>query len=256
MLNTVICGNSENILREIITDSINLVITSPPYDSNRDYNGYTFNFEKIANELFRIVQIGGVIVWIVGDTTLNGSETGTSFRQALYFKDLGFNLHDTMIWHKRASPFPNKTRYNQIFDYMFILSKGKPSTINLIQDKKNKCFGEAVHGTNRLKNGKTKKLKNLNQKIREFGIRENIWSISNPGIKNNKHPAVFPYTLAYDHIITWSKPGDLVLDPFCGSGTALKAAKDLKRNYIGVDISEDYCKISRDRLQIENRLFE
>ena len=136
MINTIICGNSENVLRKVTTESINLVVTSPPYDNNRDYTGYIFNFEKIAQELFRILQKGGVVIWVVNDIVVKGSKSGSSFRQALYFKEIGFNLHDTMIWHKRGNPFPSNVRYNQIFDYMFVLSKGKPSVINLIKDKK------------------------------------------------------------------------------------------------------------------------
>ena len=140
-MNKIICGNCVEIMKEWENNIIDLTITSPPYDNLRDYKGYVFDFENIAKQLYRVTKSGGVVVWIVGDATIKGSETGTSFRQALYFKEIGFNLHDTMIYSKAGFQYPATNRYHQTFEYMFIFSKGKPKTFNPIKDRKNKWDG-------------------------------------------------------------------------------------------------------------------
>ena len=252
-LDKIYCMDCLEGLKLLDNNCIDLTVTSPPYDDLRTYNGYSFDFEVIAKELFRVTKNGGIVVWVVGDATINGSETGTSFRQALYFKEIGFNIHDTMIWYKGGCPFPDKTRYYQSFEYMFILSKGKPKTFNPIEDRKNKWAGNKVHGTDRQSNGETipksaVKLKN-NRKIKEYGYRFNVWDISPE--KNNKscHPAVFSEQLVNDHIISWSNKGDIVLDPFMGSGTTAKMAKLNDRNFIGFEISKEYCDMANTRVQ-------
>lgn len=261
-INKVIQGDCLEVIKGIPDKSIGLIVTSPPYDNLRDYQGYNFDFEGIAKQLFRTTKDGGVVVWIVGDQTINGSETGTSFKQALYFKDLGFNLHDTMIYEKDSSPFPETNRYYPSFEYMFICSKGKPKTTNLLKDKINLRFGENVsHSTQREKDGTTRsvsaKKTNPNKTIKEFGIRKNVWKYS-PGMgKSTKdiiaynHPAIFPEGLAGDHILSWSNEGDIVLDPLSGSGTTCKMAKKYKRNFIGIEIHDGYCEIARQRLRQE-----
>ena len=226
---------------------IDLTVTSPPYDDLRTYNGYSFDFESIAKELFRVTKEGGVVVWVVGDATIKGSESGTSFRQALYFKEIGFNLHDTMIYQKDNCPFPSSNRYYANFEYMFIFSKGNPKTFNPIIDRKNKSFGRKITGTNRQKDGNTKPIKNKGNEIKEFGVRFNNWLISD-GKRQKKHPAIFPEQLANDHIISWSNENDLVYDPFMGSGTTAKMAIINNRNWIGSEMSEEYCKIIEERL--------
>ena len=251
MLNKVICGDCLEVMKDIPDNSIDLTVTSPPYDNLRTYNGYTFDFEGIAKELYRITKDGGVVVWVVGDATINGSETGTSFKQALYFKEIGFNLHDTMIYKKTGIPFPETNRYYPIFEYMFILSKGKPKSVNLICDRKNKRFNKKVSGKQRQKDGTMKEMSaiknNTNRKIKEYGVRFNIWEI--PNISENKeHPATFPNKLAEDHILSWSNEGDIILDPMAGSGTTLKMAKKNNRNYIGIEISPEYIDIINKRL--------
>lgn len=229
---------------------IDLTVTSPPYDNLRTYNGFSWDFEGVARELYRVTKEGGVVVWIVGDATIKGSETGTSFKQALYFKEIGFNLHDTMIWQK-ISPFQHKNRYIPSFEYMFILSKGKPKTANLIKDRKNKWGGTQIHGTERQKNGKTKQLseQQKSKKVKEFGARINIWEIQ--PVKNNihNHPAPFPEQLINDHIISWSNEGDIVLDPFMGSGTTAKMAILNNRQYIGFELSKEYCDLANKRIE-------
>lgn len=253
------CGDCLELMKELPDKSIDLTVTSPPYDNLRSYKGYSFDFKNIAKELYRITKPGGVIVWVVGDQTINGSETGTSFKQALYFKEIGFNLHDTMIYDKGNCPFPEKTRYYNCFEYMFIFSKGKPKTFNPIQDRKNKCGGEKIQFTTlRQKNGKLKKtsaeINNTGRTIKEFGYRFNIWQIS-PGKGKSTldgyaylHPAIFPEKLAEDHIISWSNEGDIVFDPFLGSGTTAKMAVLNNRHYIGFEISEEYFDIACKRL--------
>lgn len=241
-------------LKALSDDSIDMIITSPPYDSLRNYhNSSDWNFatfKDIAAEMYRVVKIGGVLVWIVGDMTDKGNESGTSFRQALFLKELGFFLHDTMIW-KKICPFQHKNRYIQSFEYMFVFSKdAPPKTANLICDRKNKWAGTQVHGSERQIDGRTKPMsqKQKSKTIKEFGARYNIWDI--PGDKANKtgHPAVFPEQLAIDHILTWSNPGDLVCDPFIGSGTTAIAAMKTGRHYLGFEISPEYFNICCDRL--------
>jgi site-specific DNA-methyltransferase (adenine-specific) len=245
-------GDCLELMKQLPNDHIDLTVTSPPYDNLRTYNGFTFDFEGIAKELYRITKDGGVIVWIVGDATINGSESGTSFRQALYFKDIGFNLHDTMIWQKDTFTAVGAliNKYAPVFEYMFILSKGKPKTFNPIKDRKNKRFGEFKKGTFRQKDGSTKQLSNIGKPIAEYGQRFNIWEQSSEKSKLNRlHPAPFPEKLAYDHIISWSNEGDTVLDCFMGSGTTGKMAKKLNRNFIGMEISQEYLDIAKKRIE-------
>jgi len=229
---------------------IDLTVTSPPYDNLRDYKGYTFDFEGIARQLYRVTKEGGVVVWIMADETLGGNESGTSFKQSLFFKECGFNLHDTMIWNKGTSPFQHNNRYISCFEYMFVFSKGAPKTTNLIKDRKNKYGGSNITGTERQMDGSTKQRSGVqkNKKVKEYGARLNIWEVVPVKANRTNHPAVFPEALARDHILSWSNEGDIVLDPFLGSGTTAKMAHNLKRNYIGIDISEEYCEIARKRI--------
>ncbi|MCK4527899.1 site-specific DNA-methyltransferase [candidate division WOR-3 bacterium] len=245
----IICGDCIEVMHKLDSESIDLVLTSPPYDNLRDYKGYSFDFESVAKELFRILKEGAVVVWVVGDATVNGSETGTSFKQALYFKELGFNLHDTMIYAKYGSSMAGSNKcYMQMFEYMFILSKEKIKTTNLLYDRKNQTAGAVRKGSSmaRLnKNGIRKKSKSI-AVTKDYGKRYNIWYFS-PSHKTG-HPAVFNEQLAHDHIHSWSNQGDTVLDPFVGSGTTLVAAEKTGRNSIGIGISTDYCKLAYKRL--------
>lgn len=240
-------------MRQINDECVDLTITSPLYDNLRKYNGYSFDFENVAKELYRITKQGGVIVWIVGDATIKGSETGTSFRQALYFKEIGFNLHDTMIYEKNSSAFPaarGSKRYTQIFEYMFVFSKGKiRNDISLLCDKPNKWAGHTNWGNNTQydKDGNLVQTNNF-KTIPEFSMRNNIWRYSIGFNDKTGHPAVFPEQLAKDHILSWSNVGDIVFDPFMGSGTTAKMAMLNGRRFIGCEISQAYCDIIKDRL--------
>jgi site-specific DNA-methyltransferase (adenine-specific) len=248
MLNTIIQGDCLEVMARMPNDHIDLTVTSPPYDNLRTYNGYVFNFEGIAKELYRITKDGGVVVWVVGDATIKGSETGTSFKQALYFKEIGFNLHDTMIWNKGCFSAVGAlvNRYAPVFEYMFILSKGYPKTFNPIKDRKTIHGGKKVNGTVRNKDGSMKPF-SKKVTINEFSQRFNIWEQS-PQRQIGGHPAPFPEKMAEDHILSWSNEGDTILDPMAGSGTTLKMAKKNNRNFIGIEISEEYCKIATERI--------
>ena len=224
---------------------IDLTVTSPPYDNLRTYNGYYFDFENVAKELFRVTKQGGIVVWNVNDQTIKGSETLTSFRQAIFFKEIGFNV-ETMIWEKTGSGCLGSNKYyGQNFEYMFILSKGMPKTTNFICDRENKVKRGAVKVNGGLdKNGKGK---NRIIELKPFGKRSNIWRFDTQ--KNSDHPAPFPECFANDHILSWSNEGDLVYDPFMGSGTTAKMAIKNNRNWIGSEISEEYCKIIEERIE-------
>ena len=240
-------------LKLLEDNSIDLTVTSPPYDDLRNYKGYSFDFENIAKELYRVTKTGGILVWIVGDATSKGSESGTSFRQALYFKECGFNLHDTMIYEKNSSSFPaarTSKRYTQIFEYMFVFSKGKiRNDISLLCDKPNKWAGHTNWGNNTQydKDGNLKQTNNI-KPVPEFSLRNNIWKYSVGFNDKTGHPAVFPEKLAEDHILSWSNENDVVLDPFMGSGTTAKMSILNNRNYIGFEISEEYCYMAEERL--------
>ena len=236
---------------------LDLVVTSPPYDGLRTYSGSGFDqFETIAAELFRVLKQGGVLVWVVGDQTIKGSETGTSFRHALHFKDeVGFNLFDTMIYQKppRGAVGNNKT-YWQGFEYMFVLSKGRPKTINLIMDRENKETRHGDKGTKRMVEGELKQVSRGG--YGKLGRRTNVWLYQGGKSHSTKdaiafdHPAIFPEKLAEDHIISWSNEGDVVYDPFMGSGTTAKMAIKNNRKWIGSEVSSDYCGIAEKRLEV------
>ena len=251
-------------LKQLDDNSVQLVVTSPPYDNLRTYKGYSFPFNDIVKELYRVVDDGGVVVWVVGDGTVDGGETGTSFRQALYFMENGFKLHDTMIYqkHNQTPNTGNGIRYQQSFEYMFVFSKGKPKTVHLLTEpRRNSCNDKR---TSRM----IRRQRNIDGEFEEEHLylikqvvpKSNIWNYK-VGLYNTssdkvafKHPAIFPEQLAIDHILSWSNENDLVLDIFMGSGTTAKASILTNRNYIGFEISEEYCKIANER--ITNTLME
>ncbi len=246
-------GDCLEIMPTLADKSVDLTVTSPPYDNLRTYNGNSqFDFEGIAKEIYRVTKDGGVVVWVVGDATINGSETGTSFKQALYFKGIGFNLHDTMIWNKgRFSAIGAlKTRYAPVFEYMFIFTKGKIKTFNPLKDKPNKCAGNVGRGTIRQADGSTKPMSKVIT-IAENGQRFNIWEQVSECVDG--HPAPFPVQLATDHILSWSNEGDTVLDPFAGSGTTGIAAFNTKRNAILIEKDETYFNAAKERFDRETR---
>ena len=266
-LNKIHLGNSVDIMREIPKNSIDLTVTSPPYDNLRTYKGkikddvkfddhFSFPFVDMATELYRITKPGGIVVWVVNDQIINGGESGNSFRQALKFQEIGFKIYDTMIYHKNGAPFPETGRYSQVFEYMFVFLKGKrPNTVNIIKDKENRWAGSTNFGkrSSRTKDGEIKKMENFT--VAKYGSRYNVWYINNGfGYTTKdkyayKHPAMFSESLAEDHILSWSKEGDVVLDPMVGSGTTAKMAKMNNRDFIGIDLNQEYVDIAEKRIK-------
>jgi site-specific DNA-methyltransferase (adenine-specific) len=241
------------LLKQFDADSVDMVLTSPPYDDLRNYKGYHFPFEAIAAELYRVIRPGGVLVWVVADATIAGSETGTSFSQALHFRDLGLNLHDTMIFKKR-NPIPQiyRKRYTNEFEYMFVFSKGPVTTHNPLMID---CLHAGLElGTttykNYSKNDQTRA--KLANPVKDKKIKGNIWEYvvgkNKEDQEAKEHPAPFPCELARDHILSWSNEGDVVLDPMCGSGTTCKVASLLGRKFIGIEIGHEYAELARRRI--------
>lgn len=265
MREEIIHGDCLEEMKHIEDESIDLTVTSPPYDNLRTYdNKCTWNFsilKQIAKQLYRVTKQGGVVVWVAGDATINGSETGTSFKQALYFKAIGFNLHDTMIF-KKKNPIPQiyRSRYTNEFEYMFVFSKGKIKTHNPI---KIKCMhaGLKLNGTTykNYSKGKQKREKVANP-VKKEKIKGNIWEYvvgkKAEDQEAKQHPAPFPYALARDHIISWTNENDIVLDPMCGSGTTCAIAKRLGRQFIGIEINEKYIEIIKRRLKAEKSMLD
>ena len=239
--------NNLDTMSRMPDDCIDLTVTSPPYDDLRMYNGYCFDFENVANQLYRVTKKGGVVVWIVNDRKKDGSKSLSSFKQCIKFNEIGFFVHDVMIWEKCTFSSPIYNMYHNVFEYMFILSKGKPKTFNPIIDKPNKKAGSKTTTTFRESDGLTT---NRSEKtIGDFGKRYNIWKINE--VKNNmngKHPAPFPEQLVTDHILSWSNEGDVIYEPFAGSGTTGKMAFLNKRKCIMSEISLEYCELSKQRL--------
>jgi site-specific DNA-methyltransferase (adenine-specific) len=271
-INKIYCVDNVLGMSQIDNESIDLTVTSPPYSDLRDYEKYSWDFENVAKEIYRITKDGGILVWVVGDKTSKGTEELTPFRQAIYFQDVvGFNIWDTMIYQKEFCPFPANVRYNQQFEFMFVFSKGKAKTFNPIKERKSeKEIKKILNGslnvaskTYRDKNGKTKRgdsdermLKRLEKSSLSITKNKgNVWKINAGYMVGSKdkiafeHPATFPESLANDHILSWSNEGDLVLDPFMGSGTTAKMSKLNNRNYIGFEISQEYVDIANERLK-------
>jgi DNA modification methylase len=255
---TIYAGDHLDILPRL-DERADLIVTSPPYGEMRDYEGYKFDFDSLAPLLFDALKDGGVLVWVVGDETKEDDESGESFRQALEFKRVGFKLFDTMIYEKNGPNYPAKNKYFQVFEFMFVFSKGKPKTFNPIKDRVNRFYGQrwGKKRSRRNRKGELKQTQEFDLDSEPFGIRFNIWRF-NTGFNYSsreeiayEHPAIFPYQLAPDHIRTWTNAGDLIIDPMSGSGTTMRAAKDLGRRSIGIDCGLRYCEISRLRLAQE-----
>ena len=251
---TIHNGDNCQVLQTMSAESIDLVVTSPPYDELRAYGGHSWDFESLAKHLERLVKPGGVIVWIVNDATVEGSETGSSLRQALHFMSLGLRLHDTMIYHKNGSPFPETNRYSPVWEYMFVFSKGRPKTVNLIADRKTINAGAKKKSPMERQPDGSIRRPERRFTIAEYSVRYNVWTVdagfttTTKDRKAYQHPAIFPERLARDPILSWSNEGDIVLDPCNGSGTTTKMARETGRIGIGIDAEELYCQIAAERL--------
>ena len=253
---TLFHGDCLELMKDIPDNSITCTVTSPPYDNLRTYNGnidqWCFEkFQNIAKELYRVTKEHGVVVWVVNDETINGSETGSSFKQTLYFKEIGFNLHDTMIWQKPTVPYdPKCNRYWQTFEYMFVLSKGKPICNYIMETCK--CAGvfkSGDYGQKRPDGSLRTDRHDAQRTIKETKVKSNIWQYTNNSAVKG-HPAQFPLQLAYDHIISWSNEGDTILDCFMGSGTTGIASINANRNFIGIELDDNYFKLAEQRIKL------
>lgn len=249
-LDAIVCGDNCEIMRSLPSESVDLVVTSPPYDDLRTYGGHSWDFYGVAWNLKRLLKPGGVLVWVVGDAVKDGSETLTTMSQAMHFRTLGLNVHDTMIYQKTGMPFPEKTRYNQTWESMFVLSKGKPKTFNGITEPTT-WRSKKGYGTRQADGS----IKQMEYEVgKETRLRGNVWKYSTGyGLTTedkyaHEHPAMFPEALAQDHITSWSNPGEVILDPFAGSGTTIKAAKHLNRRFIGIEINPKYVELIKNRL--------
>lgn len=237
-------------MKSMDENCIDLTVTSPPYDNLRSYKGYRFECEEVAEWLYIVTKKGGIVVWVVGDKIIKGNKTLTSFKQALIFQKIGFNVHDVMIYRKKNTPFMRSNAYTNCYEFMFIFSKGKPSTFNPLTEKTVRQ-GKEMMVHNKGANAVNKKVL---RELKPTKTKTNIWDYA-VGLGGStmdreafKHPAIFPEKLASDHILSWSNEGDVVFDPMCGSGTTLKMARKLKRRYLGCDISAEYVEIAKTRL--------
>ena len=236
-------------MKMLLDNSIDLTVTSPPYDNLRTYNGFEWDFEATAKELYRVTKQGGIVVWVVGDSTVKGSETGTSFKQALYFKELGLKLYDTMIYQKQNYVPLTHRRYEQEFEYIFVLSKGTPKTFNPIMIPCKYAGTEHWGNASYHKTNDSGLVSVGKKKINDFKQHGNIFCyLTNKSKETKGHPAPFPEKLAEDMIISWSNEQDIVLDPFMGSGTTAKMTLLNNRKYIGFEISKEYCEIAEQRI--------
>lgn len=260
-LNEIYHANCNELMDSMSDNFVDLTVTSPPYDDLRNYNGYRFDPEKIARNLYRVTKKGGIVVWVVGDKIKKGDKSLTSFRQALTFQDVGFKVHDVMIYRKKNTPFMRSNAYTNCFEFMFVFAKDSVNTFNPLKEKtvrngfEKVPYNKGPDAVNKKVLKELKKEKNLT----------NIWeyAVGLHGTTSDKiafkHPAVFPEKLAEDHIISWTNEGDIVFDPMCGSGTTCKMAFLNKRNYLGCDISDEYVEIAKERIRMSpkpNTLFE
>lgn len=250
-INEIYCTDCVDFMKKMKKDFVDLTVTSPPYDDLRNYNGYVFKCDEIAKELFRITKKGGVVVWVVGDKIKNGNKTLTSFKQALTFQSMGFNVHDVMIYKKKNTPFMRSNAYTNCYEYMFVFSKGSPKTFNPLKEPTVRN-GYEMLVSNKKADGINKKVLG---KLNKEKVKTNIWEYA-VGLGGStkdkiafKHPAIFPENLAKDHILSWSNQGDLVFDPMCGSGTTCKIAMQHQRNYLGCDISQEYVDVAKKRIK-------
>lgn len=245
---TVLQGDCVERMQEIPDGSVQLCVTSPPYDQLRTYGGFTWDFEKTAKQLYRILCDGGIVCWNVGDSVVDGSETLTSAKQKIFFREeCGFRIHDTMIYERANFGQPERVRYHQLFEYIYILSKGAPRCFNPLKDKPNKYAGTGTFGRNTLREEDGTMGERKRNIIEPFGMRGNVWRGNTRGQEDlcdgSVHPAPMPKWLAHDLILSWSNVGDTVIDPLAGSGTTGKEALELGRKAILIELNPAYIDI-------------
>jgi len=247
-------GDCMERMKEIDSGSVDLTVTSPPYDNLRTYKDSLdwgeHVWKPVLEELFRVTKQGGVVVWVVGDATIKGSETGTSFKQALYAMDCGFNLHDTMIYQKNSFMPLTHNRYEQSFEYMFVFSTGRPSAWNPIKTRCKTAGSKRYRGGSKQEeNSYAERRRDERTVTNDFKQAPNIFTYDVGKNEKTTHNAPFPEQLAKDHIISWSNEGGTVLDPFMGSGTTGKMAVLNGREFIGIEKVEEYFNIAKTRIE-------
>jgi site-specific DNA-methyltransferase (adenine-specific) len=253
-INQILCCDCVAGMKKLPDGSISFTLTSPPYDGLRKYGGHTFDFEAVAKELYRITMSGGTVVWIVQDQVVNGGETGTSFEQVLYFKSIGFRLHSTMLMVINCGKLPHRTRYVPLHHYAFVLSKERPRYVNLIRDRHNLTKAKRREWYARRENGEVVSGRQSPRDTPPVSEGGNVWHYNvgyNQTTKDKDaftHPALMPEEMAEDHIVSWSRPGDLVFDPFCGAGTTCKMALLNNRRYLGMEIHKPYQELAIRRV--------
>ena len=256
--NSIYNFNCVEGMKLMTENQVDLVVTSPPYDNLRTYKGYEFEYKKVAEGLFRVVKEGGIVIWVVADRTIKGNRTLTSFKHALCFQEVGFNVHDVMIYKKKNTPFMRSNAYTNCFEYMFVFSKGKPKTFNALKVPTIRSGYEKMPANKKEDGINNKVLGKLNKEK----TKNNIWeyAVGLGGSTNDKiafqHTAIFPEKLALEHILSWSNEGDIVFDPMCGSGTVCKMAMLNKRKYLGMDISKEYVELAKERMQLHEKQFK
>jgi site-specific DNA-methyltransferase (adenine-specific) len=253
-------GDCVDVMRGFPGECIPLTVTSPPYDTIRQYGGHSFQFEDIAKELFRITVPGGVVVWVVRDEVKDGQESGTSCRQCLYFGEVGFWLHTTLILVSNVFPHPHDGRYGNQAHFGYVLSRGRPRTVNLLHDRPNSTAGDRIRGCRRHRDGRIERAGFRGKLVRPYGRRTNVWTYDVGGNKSTgdsycfAHPALMPEAMAGDLILSWSQRGDVVLDPLCGAGTTCKMALLNDRRYFGIEVHRPYYELAVRRMQEAKQL--
>ena len=246
----VVCSDNVAVLSSLPAESVDLFVTSPPYDNLRKYGGQPWDFKALAGEMTRTLKVGGVIVWNVSDSVVNGSESLTSMRQAIHFHDvLGLRVHDTQIYLKNSYVPKNHNRYEQAWEYLFVFTKGKPKTFNPILVPCVTAGSRRWRGAEK-QNEATYSMKRVNKHttVKTHKIHPNVFAYDVGKNAKTTHNAPFPIELARDAVISWSNVGDFVVDPFVGSGTTVVAAKQLNRHFLGIDIHKPYCAETLRRL--------
>ena len=254
-INSIICGDSAEVLKNFPDNSIDMVVTSPPYDGLRDYNGFSLDLHKIGKEIYRVLKDGGIAVMVIQDATKDFAKSLTSFRTIVDWCDnVGFRLFETVIYHKNGTEGAWwKQRFRVDHEYMPIFMKGKkPQYFNKEPLKiPSKHGGKVMSGSgNRRTDGTLSET--VRRPINTMKCRGTVWDYLMAGDKNplkRKHPAVFPDKIPYDCIQCFCPEGGLVLDPFIGCGSTAVMAKVLGRNYIGIDISREYCDLAEERIE-------
>ncbi len=254
----IICGSAADELKKLDANSVQTVITSPPYFQLRKYEA---GKEEIGNEptLDQYVQslmdvFAGVrhvlkpdgTFWLnLGDTMKNGSLLGMPWKVAFAMKDAGWCLRSEIVWAK-PNPMPEsaKNRPTRSHEKLFLFTQ-KKSGYKFNQLKEPAVYAGVSRGgsTNRYEQNAS----GMDAKVYDTRNKRDVWSVK-PATLSGAHFAIFPDDLIAPCIEAGSDPGNVVLDPFSGSGTTGVVARKLGRDYIGVELSVKYAQLSKERI--------